>query len=56
MDKDDNSYLTDCDSYKLHKFNRHHELVKVVEREQVGLEQFNPWGVTVIYSGDKVIT
>ena len=53
VDKDDNSYLTDCDSYKLYKFNRHHELVKVVGREQDGLEEFNPSGVTV--TGDKVV-
>ena len=53
VDKDDNSYLTDSETYKLYKFNRHHELVKVVGREQDGLEQFDPSGVTV--SGDKVV-
>ena len=53
VDKDDNSYLIDSESYKLYKFNQQHELVKVVGREQNGLEQFNPWGVTV--TGDKVV-
>ena len=53
VDRDDNSYLTDKGSRHLYKFNRHHQLVKVVGREQDGLEEFDPWGVTV--SGDKVV-
>ena len=53
VDEDDNSYLTDENSKKLYKFNQHHELVKMVGREQYGLEQFNPSGVTV--TGDKVV-
>ena len=52
VDKDDNSYLTDSGSNKLFKFNRHHQLVKIVGREQ-GLEQFEPWSVTVV--GEKVV-
>ena len=51
VDKDDNSYLTDSGSNKLFKFNRH-QLVKIVGREQ-GLEQFEPWSVTVV--GEKVV-
>ena len=53
VDRDDNSYLTVEESNKVYKFNRNHELVKVVGRDQVGLEQFSPQGVTV--TGDKVI-
>ena len=52
VDKDDNSYLTDAGSNKLFKFNQHHQLVKVVGREQ-GLEQFHPSGVTVV--GAKIV-
>ena len=47
VDKDDNSYFTDSGSDKLFKFNRHHQLVKIVGREQ-GLEQFEPWSITVV--------
>ena len=53
VDEDHNSYLTDESSMKLYKLNRHHELVKMVGREQYGLEQFDPRGVT--FSGDKVV-
>ena len=49
VDKDDNSYLTDSGSIKLFKFNRHHQLVKVLGREQ----RFNPHGITIV--GEKVV-
>ena len=52
VDKDDNIFVTDQDSKKLFKFNRKLELVTVVQREQ-GMEQFNPWGVTVC--GEQVV-
>ena len=45
VDNDDNIFVTDQDSKKLFKFNRKFELV-TVQGEQ-GMEQFNPWRVTV---------
>ena len=56
VDKDDNNiiYLTDQENCKLFKFNRNHELVKVIGQEH-GLEQFNPWGITVCSFGELVI-
>ena len=52
VDKDDNIYLIDQGSSKLFKFNQNHELVKVIGQGQ-GLEQFNPWGISVC--GEQVI-
>ena len=52
VDKDDNIYLTDQGSSKLFKFNQNHELIKVIGQGQ-GLEQFNPWGISVC--GEQII-
>ena len=50
VDKDDNIYLTDRESHKLFKFNKNHELVKVIGQ---GLQQFKPRGINVC--GEQVI-
>ena len=49
VDKDDNIYLIDQGSSKLFKFNRIHELAKVIGQEQ----GFNPCGIGMC--GDQVI-
>ena len=46
VDEDDNCYLTDTETNKLFKFNRLHQLVKVVERKNYSDLKY-PYGVTV---------
>ena len=52
VDKDDNLYLTDRGNRELFKFNKNHELVEVIGHKH-GLEEFNPWGITVY--GEQVM-
>ena len=52
VDKEDNIYLTVPGNSKLFKFNQKRELVRVIGQGQ-GLEQFNPFGISVC--GDQII-